>query len=287
MNKHIHIGRAVIMLAILAFYGCDMIGPGFDGTGTGHIEKENGTISIWLTDAPFPSEIVDQVTIKVVKVEIRLYGDTLDNPYLEIMNDTVTYDLLKLRNGKMAQVSEKEIPAGEYDQIRLYIDQASIHYEGTKASVVKIPSGPSSGIKIFPKPRIPVLEGEVTDVLIDFDVSNSFIVKGNPETAAGIKGFNFKPVIRAVVADSTGIVSGVVTDSESRPVKSADVWITADSVITTAITDTKGNYLLPGIPGGTYNVLSATKGYDTMIREKVVVDPGSEVRLDIQLDPLY
>ncbi len=41
---------------------------------------------------------------------------------------------------------------------------------------------------------------------LDFDLEKSFVVQGNPNTAAGIKGFHFKPVVKPLgysEADST------------------------------------------------------------------------------------
>ena len=120
--------------------------------------------------------------------------------------------------------------------------------------------------------------------MLDFDVSRSFVVQGNPSTPAGIKGFIFKPVIRAVNASATGSVKGRILDRESNALEQASVWIDADTITYSAFTGSDGFYMLSNMPEGFYTV-NATKqtvdvAYDTVSVKSVEVVAGNVIQLD-------
>jgi hypothetical protein len=60
-----------------------------------------------------------------------------------------------------------------------------------------VPSGSQTGIKVkMESMDLSLAPESVTDVTLDFDVSESFVVQGNTDTPAGISGFSFKPVVK-------------------------------------------------------------------------------------------
>ena len=99
-------------------------------------------------------------------------------------------------------------------------------------------------------------------------------MKGNTKSPAGIKGFNFKPVIRAVNITTAGTVEGVVINSDTA-LHNASVWIAQDTLITSAFTDTVGYYAMLGIPAGLYTVAATLDGFDTVTFEGVEVIEGN------------
>jgi hypothetical protein len=64
------------------------------------------------------------------------------------------------------------------------------------------------------------------DVMLDFDLSRSFVVQGNPDTPAGIQGFHFKPVVRAVnVSDAGSLTFRVASDNGTADDPSDDIFL--------------------------------------------------------------
>ncbi len=254
-------------------------------------QKDNNTegtgyLIIKVTDAPFPIEYVEEALVRIIKVEIREKKSEDGYPFLTLMEDTVTIDLIDLRNGVTAVLLETDIPVGEYDLVRLYVDHAGITIKDWDTYFMKVPSGAQTGIKIFMSPSIRVEGGLTSELLLDFDISKSFVLKGNMSTPAGIKGFNFKPVIRAVNNTTAGRVEGVVSDTANVLLEDASVWIEKDTVISTTYTDSIGQYALIGIPAGSYSVFATKEGYDTVTFSDIEVFAGNKTLQDFELTPI-
>lgn len=171
---------AVLLFALVA--GCDTVGEDSGNTAN---------LSVAITDAPFPFELVREanVTISGISAESDTEGR------IELTDDDITLNLLDLVGGVTALLADDiEVPPGVYNKILLNVTDASIELTDGQSFDMKVPSG-----------RIQVLigarelsAGDVATALLDFDVSQSFVVQGNPNTPAGIKGFIFKPVVRSI-----------------------------------------------------------------------------------------
>ncbi len=247
-------------------------------TGCQDLENNSklGTLVVKLTDAPFPIEMIDSAMVTITKVEIRKKseGEELGNPYITVMDEDRSFNLLELRNGVSAVLVELDIEPGNYDLVRLYVDEASISVKDHDTYNMKVPSGSQTGIKIFIKPEIHVAGGLSTELLLDFNVEKSFLLQGNMKSPAGIKGFHFKPVIRAVNNTTAGIIEGVV-DYEDSLLADVYVWIAQDTMVTSAFTDTLAYYAMPGIPAGFYSVSAGKEGFDTVTVEGVEIVEGN------------
>ena len=229
------------------------------------INEGYGILRIYLFDDPFPIDFIDSANVTITKAEIRGIDERNGYPFITILEDTLEFNLIELRNGIMAELVEAEVPVGMYDLLRLYISESSIVIKDFGTYDMKVPSGAETGIKLFIEPAILVEGGTTSDLLLDFSLEKSFILKGNMNTPAGIRGFNFKPVVRAINNTSAGTVQGIVTDKESVAIKDASVWIeSADTVLAIAYSDTNGFYALPGIPIGSYPIYAAKEKYDTV-----------------------
>ncbi len=236
-----------------------------------------GTLRISLTDDPFPIEFIKEANVKISKIEIRAmdnhdgyeFEDDNGYPFMTLLEETREFNLLDLQNGVVAELLELEVPVGSYDLLRLYVTEASIvvDNEGTDDTyILKVPSGQQTGIKIFIKPPVYVEGGLTTDLLLDLSVEKSFILKGNTNTPAGIKGFNFKPVIRAVNNSTAGTVQGVVSEKETEElIENASLGLIAEEdTISTAFSDENGFYAMTGIPEGSYLIYAFKENYDTV-----------------------
>lgn len=271
----------VSALGILFSTGCQKISN--DQAG-----DEQGRLVINLTDAPFPIDMIDAATVNIVKVEIRKKseGSNLGYPYITVFEGLEEFNLLDLRNGITAELVDLEIDSGNYDLIRLYVDEASLTVRDGDTYSMKVPSGAQTGIKIFMKPDLHVAGGITTDVLLDFSIEKSFNLKGNTKSPAGIKGFNFKPVIRAVNITTAGTVEGLVTDPASVLLEEASVWIIQGEDTITSASTVEGYYAMPGIPAGLYTLSSTKAGFDTVAFEGVEIVAGNLTVQDFTLTPL-
>lgn len=249
------------------------------------LKDETGRIIVRMTDDPFRIEFVEWAKITISKIEIRTQADFDSVKYITLSDKTNTYDLIKLRNGVTEELVSAELPIGTYDEIRLITAEASLKIKDGGEFTVKIPSGSQTGIKVLIKPAVKVEGGLTSELLIDFDLSKSFVLKGNTNKPDGINGFNFKPVIRAVNNSTVGTIEGMVTDVTLKKLINATVWVRKDTVIATAYTDTLGKYVLPGIPAGIYIVGAWKEKYDSLEFAGVGVSAGNKTTRNIALKP--
>lgn len=173
---------ATLMMILVTVAGCDTVDDD---------PPENARMSVVLTDAPFPFDLVESADVTISEVSVQSQG----SGEVELSNTDVTLNLLDLAGGVTALIAQNvDLPPGTYDRILLDVADASVELTDGRVFELNVPSG-----------RIQVLlgahelvAGEFATVILDFDVSQSFVVQGNPDTPAGINGFNFKPVVRSV-----------------------------------------------------------------------------------------
>ena len=244
-----------------------------------------GKLIIKITDAPFPIDFIESATVTITKVEIRKVCDSISdgNPFMVASEDTISVDLLELRNGITEDLADVEVPQGKYDLVRLYVDQASLRIKDGNSYHVKVPSGRQTGIKIFIKPVLTVEGGLTSELILDFDLSRSFVIRGNLHKPSGINGFIFKPVVRAVNMSTAGRIEGMVTDTLKVKIKEPAVWIKQDTVVATVIGDTLGHYALIGIPAGTYSIFATKANYDTTSYSGIKVIAGNRTIRNFEL----
>jgi len=181
---------SVIAITIFSI-GCDDSSP--EAAGSARVQ-------LLLTDAPFPFDLVSEAN--VVITDVMLKGGGADSVLLS--DDAQPFNLLDLQNGVTAPLADLEVAAGTYSQLRIKVaDSATVVLTDASEYDLKIPSGSQSGIKVL-LGNIELADGDLAQITVDFDVEDSFVVQGNPDTPAGIKGFIFKPVIKA----KTVVVNG-------------------------------------------------------------------------------
>ncbi len=264
----------LLTASLLLFIGaCDRTQTG-DG---------QGRLVINVTDDPFDISNIESATVTITKVEIKKAGDGLSdgNSFVLLSDDTVTIDLIDLRNGVTGTLLDLDIPEGEYDLIRLYVEEAGLKLKDFADTYnVKVPSGKQTGIKLHINPSIVVSGGLTSEVLIDFDLSRSFVLRGN---MSNNNGFIFKPCIRAANLTTAGRIEGMVTDTSAVKIKEAKVWIAQDTVVATTFADTLGYYAIIGIPAGTYSISATKEGYDTVSIDGINVIAGNKTIQDFVL----
>ncbi len=279
MNK---ITTLICSLLLIVGLGCE----GLDNDEKD--DEKTGTLSVLLSDNPFPLGLVDSALVTIDSVEIRRHGETIGSPFIILNRDQVTFNLLDLRNGVTASLSEMDVPVGAYDLVRLYVNSARLVLTNGSDFEVIIPSGEQTGLKIFINPYIEIVGGLTSELLLDFDVSKSFVMQGNMNSPSGIVGFHFKPTLRASNLSTAGRLEGIVTDSDGiAALGGAQVWIEAmDTIMTTTFSSTDsltlGHYALLGVPAGDFTAKAAMAGYDT-VSAFITITAGNVTTQDFSL----
>jgi hypothetical protein len=150
----------------------------------------NGRLTVLLTDAPFPFDLVSEANVTIGRVDI-----VGESGVQTILEEERIFNLLDLQNGVTAVLAEAALPPGRYPQLRLIVSSASVLLMDGRSFDLFVPSGSQTGLKILLADFEVAADGATT-LTLDFDVSDSFIVQGNAETAAGIRGFIFRPVVK-------------------------------------------------------------------------------------------
>ena len=170
--------------------------------------RGSGRLVVQLTDAPFPFDSVKSVDVFVVRIDAK--AEASDSAaaatgtddaakdtggWVTLAEPKAKFDLLTLRDGKFATLGEKALPAGSYKSFRLIIDpaQSRVTLKSGDSVQVQWPSAGRSGIKLQLAKDVTVGKDSTTALLVDFDVGDSFVMRGN----AMRNGLLFKPVIKA------------------------------------------------------------------------------------------
>ena len=269
---------ALAAALMVGLAGCD--------TGTS-VSGDTATLRVLLTDAPV--DYIDSAWVDIGAVQLVPADDSEDGIIELTADGTEGYvNLLDLEGAATQQLAELEIEAGTYSQLRLFVDSAAVKladgYEfndGTTRKTLFVPSGAQTGIKLVldgsdgeeEDGGLEILPGEMVLVL-DFDVDQSFVIQGDPETPAGIFGVIFTPTIRVSVNDVAGSISGTVSAADDS-INVEGLSVTAEPVepqtyegyqTATAAgeTDENGEYTLHFLVPGDYTVtVEVPEGFET------------------------
>ena len=163
------------------------------GGGTSHMR-------VLLTDAP--SDLI--ASAKVTISRVYLVGN--DGGPVDVMpasEPPLTFDLLDLRNGVEALLADHAVPAGAYEQLRLVVEDAEVTLvdgltfsDGSSTQTLFVPSGMQSGIKVLLDEPLDADPGQITIVVVDFDVDQNFVLQGNATPPTEISSILFTPVLQ-------------------------------------------------------------------------------------------
>ncbi|WP_152208597.1 DUF4382 domain-containing protein [Marinobacter changyiensis] len=172
------------------------------GSGGGDAGS-TGTASFDLTDAAVDG--VQAVNITVVAVELKPADGQSISFDVENPENLDNINLLDLQNGSVeALLSNQELPAGEYEWIRLKLgDESTFSVIDDNGGIndLFVPSGDTRGLQTS---GFVVPAGESASFTIDFDVRKSLV---NPP---GQDSYLLKPVLRLVDNSEVGIISGSI-----------------------------------------------------------------------------
>jgi hypothetical protein len=194
-----------VLGTLLACSSSDSMAPG------------QGRIALRLTDAPFPLDSVQSIDVFVVRVEAKLAATTesdaaasvessqaASDGWIVLATPNASFDLMDLQNGVSTALGDAAVAAGSYQSIRLILDtdhssvtlKNNMTLNATSSPSILFPSAGKTGIKVLLNTPVLVTEGETTNVLLDFDAEESFVLRGNTILQNGLL---FKPVIHASI----------------------------------------------------------------------------------------
>lgn len=186
--------------------------------GESSTQAGQGFLEVRLTDAPLSADSVDAVNVFVVRVDVRVgeaeeaeAADLEDDPeddgdggWVTVAEPGAAFNLVVLQGGVTALLGVSPVPAGPFHAIRLVIDETQSNIvlkngtvlSGEASPFVKFPSGAQSGIKVRLAEPIEIVAGQTVVTLIDFDLTQSFVMRGT----AMQNGLIFRPVLRAATS---------------------------------------------------------------------------------------
>ncbi|MBD3615089.1 MAG: DUF4382 domain-containing protein [Gracilimonas sp.] len=237
-------------------------------------------MTVSLTDAPAN---YDEVNIEILQVLVNKNetaeapedAEDEENGWNPIMDDSLIVNLLDYQNGTLLDLGETELEAGRYNQIRLLLgDNNNVVIDG-ETYPLTTPSSQQSGYKL--NVQADVEEGQVYELVIDFDASQSVVENGSGD-------YILKPVLRTVNLQFQGSIAGTVLPLEAEPFVYAIAG--EDTVGTQA--DDQGNFTLIGLANDTYNVWvnPTNEAYADSLIEGIEIEDGEDFEFEepIQLE---
>jgi hypothetical protein len=294
---------AGVLVAGLLAIGCM---EGSSGTAPG-----TGRLTLKLTDAPFPFDSVSAINVFVVRVDGQV-ADAADNQaqndgdpgnntdpskgWVTLAEPNQVFDILQLTNGKTADLGDASLPTGNYAGFRIILDtdKSSVTLKdgtvlnGNSTPGIKWPSAGHSGIKIVLDAPVDLVEGTTT-LVIDFDIGQSFVMRGHTISQNGLL---FKPVVKATAHVNAGSVAGTVHQDSETGATVADATVelikagtaiddtVSANIIRSGKTDADGKFDLTFLAPGTYDIRafppSALTGNGPVLKTGITVTLGVE-----------
>lgn len=83
----------------------------------------------------------------------------------------------------------------------------------------------------------------------------------------------------------TGSIKGTVKDSEGSPLPGVTVEITSEALMgkQNYITSKSGSYRFPSLPPGNYTIKAKLQGFQTVIREDIIINVGKTITVNITM----
>jgi hypothetical protein len=186
--------------------------------GSGGSEDRVGTLQLGITDAPVDS--AQAVVVQFSGVELKpKNGAPFTVEFKDANGQPTTKAIdLHLQTGTRRELllEGEEVPAGEYEWMRLAVDAAPSVVDsyidlGGGQCELQVPSGAETGLKVNRPFTIGV--GGITDLTVDFDLRKSIVEppgqQSDPAVCEG-QAYLLKPVLRVVDTLQVGTIAGKV-----------------------------------------------------------------------------
>jgi hypothetical protein len=236
-----------------------------------------GTLSLKLTDAPMHYDQFMSASITIDKIEIG--NSAHANSFMTLTNTPMKYNLLELVNGITSTMATMEIPAGDYNLMRLYISSTEMKMLNGDLFTYNMAQDGYSGsgmmqngmmlnnqnrsIDIQLDHFMTISKGSMSEFLLDMDVDHSFMLEGvnYSNMMMSMTGFTFMPTMRFVDMSTSGTINGTVQDATENLPNATISLMHNGTLYTTTHSDENGHYAFIGIPEGMYTVETELDGY--------------------------
>lgn len=211
--------------------------------------------TVSMTDAPGD---YDAVFVDVQGVEVKSEGKAA----VMLNIKPGIYNLLELSGGKDTLIATADLDAGTVSQIRLILGSRNTVVVDGDTFPLSTPSAEQSGLKLQVHQKLEA--GVAYHVLLDFDAGQSIHQTGNGK-------YKLKPVLRTVSTAQSGSIKGKI-----QPIGTmVAVTATANGVSYSSVADVQGNFIIKGLPAGTYDVtLTPAAPLSVVTKTNVVVQTG-------------
>jgi len=242
-----------------------------------------GTVRVSLTDAP--SLDYDEVWVTVERVRLHRDDTAPDGAtgWIELpLSPARRIDLLQLQNGLVDALGQGTLPAGRYTQVRLVLsgapgaNQVLVRGE-TVLRNLTTPSAQQSGLKLIHP--FDVGDGQLVDLLLDFDASRSVVRAGNSGQ------YILKPVIRVLPVAGAARVTGSLPLADAALGATASlqrfdpVTGTVDVARATVVDRASGQFTLAPVAPGQYALVVVIPGRATQVVQAVALTPAQVLAL--------
>ena len=238
-----------------------------------------GTLSLKLTDAPMHYTQFMSASITIDKIEIG--NSTHANSFMTLTDAPMKYNLLELVNGMTSTMANVEIPAGDYNLMRLYISSTEMKMLNGDSYTYNMNQDGYSGngmmqngmmlnnqnrsIDIQLDHLLTISNGSMSEFLLDMDVDQSFMLEGvnfdNNMMMMSMTGFTFMPTMRFVDMANAGTIEGTVQDTHGNLPNATISLMHNGTLYTTTHSADNGHYAFIGIPQGNYTIKAELDGY--------------------------
>lgn len=266
-KRTISLAWLAALTGLLALTACDSATN--SGMGTVRLQVVSiGVSSMLEATAAAGIDGIDRAIVTIDRAELM-------PGHVAVSLSTHEIDLLALDGDVTVGIGSVPTPLGSYEQLRLIVSDIDVFLEnGTEVEELpaRVPSGPQTGIKIDFAEPVAVVSGEVVDLIVAFNVSESFVFQGPPADPISVL---FRPVIHVSTSDEAASIGGSV-EVVLNAAAAADVTVpvvvealldgsvvasdTVEVTVTTTNDGATAPYLLRFLqPGATYAV-QATAG---------------------------
>lgn len=259
---------ALVVTTGLVFTSCDDNNDEMSGTGT---------VSVEATDAAVDAENISGVYLAIDEVQVIANG-TVKNSIT--FDEPETFNLMAYQNGQTKFLGEAEVDAGAYDEVRLILNstsQAWVEFTDNTTQEIDVPSGSSSGYKIFGD--FEVLANGMSEVVLDVDLRKALVKQGNGD-------YNLRPTARLISKTTSGTIQGAIDMSDYQDADKVVVYAYLEGTfndsemsepaegssrfegsINSAVATSTGSFTLAFMPEGDYELIVAEYNEETLSNE--------------------
>jgi len=272
----------LVLVSALALLACG------GGAGSPAGVSPGPNFKIYVTDAPFPADLVESASVVIERIEVRERALGWQTAF----EGSETVDLVPLTGGVSMLLVAIDLEPGVYEEVRLIVEAGEVTLKpeafvrgGSRTFTTGngglfYPSGAQTGIKVKLDTEIVVVTQLTSELTLDFDLSRNFVFNGPMSHAPGVSRVIFTPVVRAVNSSSAGRVEleawsdnatpGILTDDVALAGATVRAFDGAGTEVGGGLTDAQG-FLSLQLPAGTYTIQVEAANHETMASNGVAV----------------